>query len=177
MTNLKALAELDSIFDLMPGVTTADHPWCREYIIDGIPLWARENGDKFEFSVSGTASLTHYGLCLGTANVSRSKDLATVKKDVIRRLITTEIKNRYQDTVTRYQAHLDYINQKETVQQKCHELLGEKYRPKGYNNHHTSNYQRGIYINVATPTSVKLTFEVHPDLVEPLINFRESLRK
>jgi hypothetical protein len=177
MTELLTLEDLDTFFETSLGSTTRNHTWLREYTVAGVPLWVRENPTHFEFVVSGTPELKYFRVSLGKANISRTKDLKAIGKEVSRRLITQEVKDRYADIVTRYKEHLDYTTSKETIKQRCHELLGEKYRPDGYNNHRTSDYKRGISINVENPTSVKLTFEVHPDLVEQIIDFRESLRK
>jgi hypothetical protein len=175
MTELLTLEDLSSVFDQHPE--SVDSTWYKEYMLDGVPFWARANRTHFEFSISGFPPLNHSQVCLGSVNISRKKSLEKVKKEVQTRLINDTVREQYAEILKLYQNHLEYTKDKEDLQEKCHKLLGQKYNARGYNNDRVSDYQKGINIKVNTTSRVEITFELHPDHLEKIIEFRESLRK
>ena len=177
MTELLTLEDLSSVFDQHPESKAVDSTWYKEYIMEDVPFWARANDTHFEFSISGFPSLIHSQVCLGSVNISRKKSIDKIKKEVKIRLITDTVKEQYTEILTRYQNHLVYEKEREDLQEKCHTLLGQKYNARGYNNDRVSDYQKGVKIEVHTTSRVELSFELHPDLIEKMITFRESLRK
>jgi hypothetical protein len=177
MTELLTLEDLSSVFDQHPESKAVDSTWYKEYMLDGVPFWARANKTHFEFSISGFPELTRIPVCLGFINISRKKSLEKVKKEVKNRLITDTVKEQYTEILTRYKNHLVYEKDREDLQEKCHTLLGKKYNKGGYNNDRVSDLQKGIKIEVNTTSRVEITFELHPDHLEKILTFRESLRK
>ena len=177
MTELLTLDDLSKVFPLYPESKSANCIWYKEFILDGIPFWARDNKTHFEFSISGFPPLIHSKVCLGSVNISRKKSLEKVKKEVQTRLINDTVKEQYAEILKLYRNHLEYTKDKEDLQEKCHKLLGQKYNARGYNNDRVSDYQKGVKIEVHTTSRVELSFELHPDLIEKMITFRESLRK
>jgi hypothetical protein len=177
MTDLLTLEDLTSVFDQHPESKLVDSTRYKEFMIDGVPFWARANKTHFEFSISGFPSLIHSQVCLGSVNISRKKSLEKVKKEVQTRLINDTVKEQYAEILKLYQNHLEYTKEKEDLQEKCHKLLGQKYNARGYNNDRVSDYQKGVKIEVHTTSRVELSFELHPDLIEKMLIFRESLRK
>jgi hypothetical protein len=177
MSETLTLDDLSSVFDQHPESKAVDSTWYKEYILDGVPFWARANKTHFEFSISGFPSLIHSQVCLGSVNISRKKALDKIKKEVKNRLITDTVKEQYAEILKLYQNHLEYTKEKEDLQEKCHKLLSQKYNARGYNNDRVSDYQKGVKIEVHTTSRVELSFELHPDLIEKMLTFRESLRK
>ena len=177
MTELLTLEDLSSVFDQHPESKAVDSTWYKEYMLDGVPFWARANDTHFEFSISGFPELTRIPVCLGFINISRKKSLEKVKKEVQTRLINDTVKEQYAEILKLYQNHLEYTKEKEDLQEKCHTLLGQKYNTRGYNKDRVSNHEKGITIEVHTTSRVELSFELHPDLIEKMLTFRESLRK
>ena len=177
MTELLTLDDLTSVFDQHPESKAVDSTWYKEYMLNDVPFWARTNDTHFEFSISGFPELTRIPVCLGFINISRKKSLDKIKKEVEKRLITATVKEQYTEILTRYQNHLVYEKEREDLQEKCHTLLGKKYTKGGYNNDRVSDYQKGVKIEVHTTSRVEISFELHPDHLEKIINFRESLRK
>jgi hypothetical protein len=177
MTELLTLEDLSSVFDQHPESKAVDSTWYKEYIMEDVPFWARANDTHFEFSISGFPSLIHSQVCLGSVNISRKKSLEKVKKEVQTRLINDTVKEQYAEILKLYQNHLEYTKDKEDLQEKIHSLLGKEYNKRGYNNDRVSDYQKGINIEVRTTSRVEITFELHPDHLEKILTFRESLRK
>jgi hypothetical protein len=177
MTELLTLDDLSSVFDQHPESKAVDSTWYKEYMLDGVPFWARANKTHFELSISGFPELTRIPVCLGSVNISRKKTIDQIKKEVKNRLITDTVKEKYAEVLKLYQNHLRYTEEKEALQEKCHKLLGQKYNARGYNNDRVSDYQKGVKIEVYTTSRVEITFELHPDHLEKIIEFRESLRK
>jgi hypothetical protein len=176
MTELLTLEDLSSVFDQHPESKAVDSTWYKEYIMEDVPFWARANKTHFEFSISGFPELQRIPVCLGFINISRKKSLEKVKKEVQTRLINDTIKEQYAEILKLYQNHLEYTKEKEDLQEKCHKLLGKKYTKGGYNNDRVSDYQKGVKIEVHTTSRVEITFELHPDHLEKILTFRESLR-
>jgi hypothetical protein len=175
MTELLTLDDLSSVFDQHPESKAVDSTWYKEYMLDGVPFWARANKTHFEFSISGFPSLIHSQVCLGSVNISRKKSLEKVKKEVQTRLINDTIKEQYAEILKIYQKHLEYTKEREFLQAKIHKILDKSYNPKGYNNDRVSNNEKGIKIEVLNNARVNLTFELHPYFIEKMIEFRESL--
>jgi len=175
MTELLTLDDLSKVFPLYPESKSANCIWYKEFILDGIPFWVRENKTHFEFSISGFPPLIHSHVCLGTANISRKKTISQIKKEVEKRLINDTIKEQYSEVLKIYSKHLEYTKEREFLQAKIHKILDKVYDPKGYNNDRVSNNEKGIKIEVLNNTRVNLTFEVHPYWIEKMIEFRESL--
>jgi hypothetical protein len=177
MTELLTLEDLSSVFDQHPESTAFDSTWYKEYMLDGVPFWARTNDTHFEFSISGFPSLIHSQVCLGSVNISRKKSLDKIKKEVQKRLITDTVIKQYAEVLRLYQNHLAYEKEREELQEKIHSLLGQKYNKKGYNNDRVYDPHKGIKIEVNTTSRVEITFELHPNHLEKMLTFRESLRK
>jgi len=92
MTELLTLDDLSKVFPLYPESKSANCIWYKEFILDGIPFWVRENKTHFECSISGFPELTRIPVCLGFINISRKISLDKVKKEVKNRLITDTVK-------------------------------------------------------------------------------------
>jgi len=177
MTELLTLEDLSSVFDQHPESKAVDSTWYKEYIMEDVPFWARANKTHFEFSISGFPELQRIPICLGFINISRKKSLDKIKKEVEKRLITATVREQYAEILTRYQNHLVYEKEREALQEKIHSLLGKEYNKRGYNNDRVYDPHKGIKIEVNTTSRVEISFELHPDHLEKILTFRESLRK